>query len=154
MKRPASEDELRFIEDFALILVEGGMPRMPARAFAAVLADDDGRLTAQELATRLQVSPAAISGAVRYLVQARLVQRGRDPGSRSDHYRLSDHDPWYESMMQRGQLLALFEQSTARGAELLGEDRPAGRRLRETQEFFAFLREELPRMMERWRARR
>jgi DNA-binding transcriptional regulator GbsR (MarR family) len=154
MERPASEDELRFIDDFALILVESGMPRMPARAFAAVLAEDSGRLTAQEPASRLQVSPAAISGAVRYLVQARLVQRGREPGTRSDHYRLSEHDPWYEAMMDRGQLLERFERSTSRGADLLGEGRPAGRRLRETQEFFAFLREELPKMMERWRSRR
>ena len=145
--------ESRFVEDFAQMLVEGGMPRMPARVFASVLAEDTGRLTAQELAARLQVSPAAISGAVRYLVQARLVLRGRDPGARSDHYRLSEDDHWYESMMQRGQVLERFEQSAARGADALG-DRPAGRRLRETQEFFAFLRVELPAMMDRWHASR
>lgn len=154
MDRPASEDELRFIEDFALMLVEGGMPRMPARVFACVLAEDSGKLTAQGLASRLQVSPAAVSGAVRYLAQAHLLLRGRDPGSRSDHYRLSEDDHWYESMMERGRLLERFEQSTARGADLLGEDRPAGRRLRETQEFFAFLRQELPLMMDRWHASR
>jgi len=134
------------------MLVEGGMPRMPARVFAAVLAEDSARLTAQELAERLHVSAAAISGAVRYLVQARLLLRGREPGARADHYRLSEDDHWYESMMQRGQVLERFEQSAARGAEALG-DRPAGRRLRETQEFFAFLRQELPAMMERWHAR-
>ena len=60
----------RFVEHFALLLDEAGVPRMPARVFAAILADDAGRLTAGELAERLQVSPAAISGAVRYLTQA------------------------------------------------------------------------------------
>ena len=31
-----------FVEHFALLLDEAGMPRMPARAFAAVLAEDAG----------------------------------------------------------------------------------------------------------------
>src|SRR6185436_10524901 len=66
-----------FVERFALLLDEAGMPRMPARVFAAILADDGGRLTARELAERLSVSPAAISGAVRYLTQAGMIERGR-----------------------------------------------------------------------------
>ena len=41
---------------------------MPARVFSALLATDSGRLTAAELAERLQISPAAVSGAVRYLI--------------------------------------------------------------------------------------
>jgi hypothetical protein len=32
--------------------------------------------------------------------------------------------------------------------------RPAGRRLRETAEFFAFMQEEVPALLGRWRARR
>ena len=31
-----------FVERFALLLDEAGMPRMPARVFAAILADDAG----------------------------------------------------------------------------------------------------------------
>ena len=45
------------------------MQRMPARVFAALLASDDGALTSAELGEQLQVSPAAVSGAVRYLAQ-------------------------------------------------------------------------------------
>jgi DNA-binding transcriptional regulator GbsR (MarR family) len=149
-----SDAELRFIEQFALLLVEAGMPRMPSRVFAAVLAEDSGRLTAGEIAERLRVSPAAVSGAVRYLVQVRLLFRGREPGARSDHYYLSEDDPWYAAITNRSALLARWEEGAARGAEVLGEDRPAGSRLRETAEFFAFLREELPGMLERWQARR
>ena len=50
-------------------------------------------------------------------------------------------------------MLRRWEQAMAEGAEALGPESPAGRRLEETREFFAFLREELPAMMERWRAR-
>lgn len=40
---------------------------MPARVLMAITATDDGKATAEELASRLQASPAAISGAVKYL---------------------------------------------------------------------------------------
>ena len=38
-----------FIERFASVLVEAGVPPMPARVFAALLVTDSGRLTAAEL---------------------------------------------------------------------------------------------------------
>ena len=141
-----------FVEHFALLLDEAGMPRMPARAFAAILADDAGRLTARELAERLSVSPAAVSGAVRYLAQAGMVSRGREPGARVDDYRIHD-DVWYETYAHRGEMLARWEHAMDEGAAALGRDTPAGRRLEETREFFAFLREELPALMARWRER-
>jgi DNA-binding transcriptional regulator GbsR (MarR family) len=142
----------RFVERFALLLTEAGMPRMPARVFACVLAEDEGQLTAGELAERLGVSPAAISGAVRYLTQVGMLDRHREPGERRDHYRLRD-DLWYEIYAYRGEMLRRWERALVEGVELLGTDRPAGRRIEETREFFAFLREELPALMERWRAR-
>ena len=147
------EDEevlLRFVERFAMILAEAGIPRMPARVFAFALADDADHYTAGELARRLRVSPAAISGAVRYLVQVGLLGREREPGARSDTYRIYDDDVWYAITMQREPLLRRWEEGLAEGVQLLGTDRPGGQRLKETQEFFAFLRAELPRLLERW----
>ena len=148
----ATDDEpaRRFIERFAVLLTEAGMPRMPARAFACVLADDAGQLTAAELAERLDASPAAISGAVRYLTQVGMLVRTREPGARRDSYRLHE-DVWGEMYISRAALLRRWEEAMAEGAALLGTDRPAGRRIAETGEFFAFLREELPAVMERWR---
>ena len=80
----------RFIERFALDLAASGMPRMPARVFAGLLSTDSGSLTAGELAGLLQVSPASISGAVRYLEQLNLIVRQREPGSRRDHYAVDE----------------------------------------------------------------
>jgi DNA-binding transcriptional regulator GbsR (MarR family) len=142
----------RFVERFALQLAEAGMPRTPARVFACVLAEDSGRLTAGELAERLGLSPAAISGAVRYLTQAGMLERGREPGARRDHYRLHE-DVWVETYAARTVILERMEQALMEGAALLGDDRPAGRRLAESAEFFAFLRAELPALMQRWRER-
>jgi DNA-binding transcriptional regulator GbsR (MarR family) len=144
---------LQFVEDFALLLTETGVPRMPARVFACVLADDSGGLTAAELAERLQVSPAAISGAVRWLMQMHLLTRAREPGARRDHYRMRD-DQWYEAVVFKTAALQRFEDALADGVAQVGADGPAGRRLRETQEFFAFFREQLPTLLEQWRASR
>jgi predicted transcriptional regulator len=143
----------RFVERFAANLEEAGVPRMPARVFAALLATDAGSLTAAELAERLQASPAAISGAVRYLQQVSLVGREREPGSRRDRYRVWD-DAWYEAVVRRERLLLLWEDSVRDGVAALGRDTPAGARLAESADFFAFLREEMPAMLERWRYRR
>src|SRR5262245_60778133 len=150
---PAADGGMRFVEDFALLLTETGVPRMPARVFACVLADDSGGLTAADLAERLQVSPAAISGAVRWLMQMHLLTRAREPGARRDHYRMRD-DQWYEATVFKTAALRRFEDVLAEGVELVGPDGPAGRRLRETQEFFAFFRGQMPALLEQWRASR
>jgi DNA-binding transcriptional regulator GbsR (MarR family) len=147
-----NEEIRRFIERFALLLAESGMARMPARVFACVLAEDSGRLTARELAERLEVSPAAISGAVRYLQQVGMIEREREPGARRDHYRLHN-DIWGEMYLSRMGMVQRWEQAMAEGVELLGADRPAGRRMQESREFFAFVRTELPAMLGRWRDR-
>ena len=143
----------RFIERFASVLVESGVPRMPARVFAALLTIDSGQLTASELAGLLQVSPAAVSGAVRYLTQVSLISREREPGSRRDVYRLHD-DEWYEAIVRREPLLQRWERAVLEGVDAVGADTPAGRRLRDTAGFFEFLQAEMPAMLERWRVQR
>ena len=143
----------RFIERFASVLVESGVPRMPARVFAALLTIDSGQLTASELAGLLQVSPAAVSGAVRYLTQVSLISREREPGSRRDVYRLHD-DQWYEAIVRREPLLQRWERAVLEGVEAVGPATPAGRRLRDTADFFEFLQAEMPALLERWRAQR
>lgn len=143
----------RFIERFAALLTDAGFPRMPARAFVALLATDSGRLTAAELGETLQVSPAAVSGAVRYLVQVNLVGREREPGSRRDHYRVFD-DAWYEAAVRRDQMLTRWEASIREGLEALGGTTPAGARLNESLAFFEFVQEELPDLLQRWQVRK
>ncbi|HET9650172.1 MAG TPA: MarR family transcriptional regulator [Microlunatus sp.] len=139
-----------FVERFATAMVHSGMPRMPARVFAHLLSQDSGAATAAELTERLQASPAAISGAVRYLIQVRLVARSHRPGERRDVYQLfSDH--WYEMLGNRDAELGEWSALGREGAATLGRDTPAGRRLDETAHFFDFLRTELADVLTRWR---
>ena len=68
------------VEHLASALSEAGLPPLPARVWAALLSDSDGRMTAVELTEALQVSAAGVSGAVKYLVQVGWVRREREPG--------------------------------------------------------------------------
>lgn len=143
----------RFIEHFAAQLTEAGFQRMAARLFTALLASDQGKLTAAELVGILNASPAAISGAVRYLTQVGLVTRLREPGSRRDVYFVHD-DVWRSSVLRRDQLVSRWEDLLTEGINTLGEDTPAGARLAETRDFFRFVHEEMAGMMARWEQRR
>jgi DNA-binding transcriptional regulator GbsR (MarR family) len=143
----------RFVESFAAHLVEAGMQRMPARVFAALLSSDEGSMTSAELGEQLQISPAAVSGAVRYLAQTHMVSREREPGSRRERYRVRG-DQWYEALTNREAVLKRWEGALREGVTSLGADTPAGRRMAETLAFFEFIEAELVEMMERWRVHR
>jgi predicted transcriptional regulator len=149
---PARDDAavVRFVEDFASALVEMGVPRMPARVFAALVTSDSGRLTAADLAARLQASPAAVSGAVRYLVQIGMVRRETEPGSRRHYYRAPDN-VWGEVITNRDRLMARWTSVLREGVGILGADSPAGARVAESVRFFEFVSSELPLVIARWR---
>jgi DNA-binding transcriptional regulator GbsR (MarR family) len=142
----------RFVERFAGALVDAGMPRMPALVFAALLSADGARLSAAELVDQLQISRAAVSGAVRYLNGLGIVRREREPGSRRDHY-VFENDSWYEMIARREHILDQWVATTKAGVEAVGPATDAGRRLSESLAFFEFLQTEMPALLARWRAR-
>ena len=116
-----------------------------------LLASDSGRMTAAELAEALQASPAAVSGAVRYLIADRPDRAARArPARRKDVYRLGE-DPWYEAIYRREPLIDRWERALLDGVDALGTDTPAGARLQDSADFFAFLQQELPAMLARYR---
>jgi predicted transcriptional regulator len=149
VKAPDEEALSRFIERFALDLTASGMPRMPARVFAGLMVTESGELTAAAIADQLQVSPASVSSAVRYLEQLDLVVRDREPGSRRDHFRV-DHEVWHQMFGRRDALLVGWAERMAEGVDLVGAETDAGRRLAETRAFFEFLHGELAAVLKRW----
>ncbi|WP_280276041.1 GbsR/MarR family transcriptional regulator [Nocardia wallacei] len=144
---------VRFVEKLALGLAEMGWPRTPARVFAALMMSEQGRLSAGILGATLSISPAAVSGAVRYLEQVGLVARERLPGERRDTYRLHD-DFWYASFLKRDRMMRMWSETASEGIDLVGAESPIGRRLTEMRDFFDFFAAELPALFDRWHARR
>jgi predicted transcriptional regulator len=148
----ASGNLPEFIERFAAMLIVAGFPPMPARVFVALLVTDSGRLSVAELVDLLQISPAAVSGAIRYLSGFGLVHKERVPGSRREYYRMPG-DPWHQVMMQQNQVLVRWSGMLKEGMDLVGADSPAGRRMAGHAGFFEFLAAEMQIVMARWDAR-
>jgi DNA-binding transcriptional regulator GbsR (MarR family) len=125
---------------------------MPARVFASLTVSDSGRLTAAELSERLHISPAAVSGAVRYLGGLSLLLRERIPGSRRERYRLPD-DVWQQVARQQIQVLHQWATLLKEGADLAGPDTSAGQRMTDHASLFTFLSTEIPALYARWEGR-
>jgi predicted transcriptional regulator len=142
-----------FIERFAATLAAAGMPLQPSRIFAAVLADDDGRMTAAELSERLHLSAGSVSGAVQYLVRLDLIRKERQRGSRRDVYVVMD-DAWHDTLLSRDRLLASMTTALKDGVSQAGQDTPAGKRLQLSLQFLLYVAQEMDRMAAGWDRRR
>ena len=140
----------RFVEHLAMMLTEWGFPRMPARVLGTMMTADEDSLTAADLAERLGVSAAAISGAVRYLNHIGMITREPVPGSRRDRYRLPEN-PWYQTSLLEGELLKSLAALSDQAVVSVGtEATPAGRRVAEMRDFFLFLERELKGLLDKW----
>ncbi len=143
-----------FVERFGSSLAAAGMARLPSRVFARLLADDDGRMTAAELAEALEVSAAAISGAVRYLQQVHMIHRERERGSRRDVYVVAE-DAWHDAMINSAQTYGPMRAIIAEGVEAVGgRGTSAGDRLAMSAEFLEFLTTEMAQIARNWEKRR
>jgi DNA-binding transcriptional regulator GbsR (MarR family) len=141
-----------FIERFAAVLVAAGFPPMPARVFVALLVSADSRLSSTDLVDQLKISPAAVSGAVRYLTGLGLVHKERVPGSRREYYRMPA-DIWRQVMTMQSQVLVRWTAFLKEGIDLVGRDTTAGERMADHAAYFEFLTTEMPALLARWEAK-
>ena len=148
---PSAAEISQFVERFAGVLANSGVPSMSARVMAQMLVSPTGTMTASELAVALQISQPAVSGAVRQLIQVSFITRERLPGSRKDHYRIRD-DVFAAILERRNNALGEWESSVLSGVDLFGPDSVVGQRLSENAEFFAFIRDDLNQMIKNWRS--
>jgi DNA-binding transcriptional regulator GbsR (MarR family) len=142
----------RFVENMAMLWADLGFPKMPARVLMAMMAAEEESLTASELGDRLDVSPAAISGAVRYLIQIGMIQRHPTPGVRHNSYSLTA-DAWYEVSMSKGGQYKRVADVAAEGIGALG-DGEAGARIAEMRDFFEFMQVEMVGLLAKWKESR
>ncbi len=141
----------RAVERLGQALETMGLARMPARVFAFILADDQSVHTAAELAQGLEVSPAAISGAVRYLSDTHLVVRERNPAGRGDLFRVRDGDVWGTIQAARLPVLDVIIGSVQEAVTLLPEGSVGRERVEETRDYFIFMQHDAHGLDQRWR---
>lgn len=132
----------RFVDEFADLMVETGVPRMPARVLTCLYAVDSGSLTAGELVERLRVSPASVSKAIAYLDGLELVRRERDPRTRRERYAVDD-DVWLRAWTSSAKQHHLWADAAQRGVALLGPQTRAGARMAAMGEFFGQLADDM-----------
>lgn len=136
-------------EHLALALTQAGMQRMSARVWAAVLCADQEAVTAGELAERLGVSAGAVSGAVKTLLTAGLIERVPAPGSRREHYGFPS-GAWVRTTLQREGIIEDMRRAAEEGLKSAEPGGVAARRLAEMRDFYAFLIAESKKIAARW----
>ena len=152
---PARDDERisAWIEEFASFMVLSGIPRMPARVLVCLMAEDSGALTSAELSQRLKISPAAVSGAIRYLATVHMVHRTHQPGSRREVYQVGQ-DVIYQAAVGQMPTMMRWEGMLNKGVQTIGADTEAARRLADSADFIQFMTGEFEGLMERWEEHR
>ncbi|WP_454129294.1 GbsR/MarR family transcriptional regulator [Microbacterium aurum] len=140
-------------EQAAALMTAVGLARMPARVMMALVGSPDEGYTAAELADRLGVSAAAVSGAVRYLQSMRMIGRISRPGDRRDRYELAD-DAWHGVVTSESPLYTRL----ADLMDAIADDNPGApasvARARDAASFLRFLAERMPQLADEWRATR
>jgi len=145
---PAVMARHEFEDRFTDMMIGTGMPAMSARVLACLFTSDSGGLTAAELVAGLRVSPASVSKAAAWLERRRLI--GREREGRRQRYRIDDQAS-YHAWRASVDGMAAWAELTDQGADLLGDDTPAGARLRDTSRFFRHLGRDMAQAAEHWR---
>ncbi len=140
-------------EQAAAMMTAAGMPRMAARVMMALVGSPDDGYSAAQLADRLGVSAAAVSGAVRYLQQLHMVHRISRPGDRRDRYDLID-DGWHSVLLANTPLYLRLADFIERIADENTVAPSSARRAHEMADFFRFLATRLPTLLDEWEAER
>ena len=150
---PTAEELIAdFVARTSTELAAHGFPAMPARVIMALTASETGQLTAEELASQLSASPAAISGAVRYLATVGFLRQTTLPGSRRHVYTLPP-TPWYTASLTRPRIYGDIAELLASSLHLPFV--PAARaRIEEMVSFFHFIERRMPELLEEWKAER
>ncbi len=142
-----------FVEAFALEMHQSGMQRMAARVFATLLVAPENGYTAREIGDVLGVSAGAVSGATSYLTRMGLAVRRRVSGERVDRYDVLG-TTWAEAMATETELIRTLTGHLERGIESVPAGSAAHERLDATRDFFAYMADEMPQLVERWHASR
>ena len=144
-----TEDLAEIAERMALVLTDLSMQRMTARVMSAFMFTEEPALTSGDLCDQLGASAGAVSMAIKTLTTLELLDRVPVPGSRRDHYRLRD-DPWAMMASAEPAGFAAMIKIADEGLERVDADSEVGRRLTDMREFYVFIQQEIPRIMERW----
>lgn len=136
-------------ESAASVITAAGFPRMPGRVMMALIAAPAEGYTASELGDRLGVSAAAVSGAVRYLQTLHIIRRVSRPDQRLARYEIIS-DAWYGMMASNSPVYERLAGYIDDIGTAHADDHAARDRAAEMAEFFRFMAQRMPQLIDEW----
>ena len=146
-----TDSERSFIEEVGVVFEQTGLPRMAGRLFGWLLISEPPYQSPGELAEVLHASKGSISTSVRLLTQMGFIERHVIPGSRHDHFKLSEDA--IKKVIQHGleQEIKMFRALSERGLELMKTLSPKRKAwLKEMQSRYAYLEKAFPALLEKY----
>lgn len=140
-----------FVEEFGLAMDVAGLPRAAGRLFGWLLVCDPPQQTAAELSAALQSSSGGVSQNLRMLMQFNFVERLGRPGDRRAFYQVAP-GAWERVLASQHADTIRFRELGEQGLVLLaGAPETRQTRLAEMTDFYAFLEQEMPALLVRYR---
>ncbi len=147
----STDEKLRkYAEDVALYFEQTGLSRSMGRILGWLLVSEPPHQSMTDLVDGLQISKSSVSTATRTLMQFGLIERISLPGIRQDYYQMTE-GVWKNAFRQRYNQVTEIRKLADRGLEILA-DKPVEQRsrLQEMRDLYAFMEQEVPRLLERW----
>ncbi|WP_330179588.1 winged helix DNA-binding protein [Nocardia sp. NBC_01503] len=147
-----TDDQLAFVEDFALVLEQMGLVRMVGRTVGWLLVCEPAQQTFNQIAEALRASKGSISSALKTLTTMRWVDKTTRPGDRRDYYTIRP-GILPELSRQQSTMYDSITATTARGLALFPDpEGVAAARVRDMHDFMVWMGKELPALLDRWEA--
>lgn len=145
------EAKREYAEEFGLLYSTLGMPPAYGKLLGWLMICDPPDQTSTELAEALQLSKGSVSTGMRMLEGAKLARRVARPGQRGHAYEVLP-DALITATMNGRTVWAALGVLMARGVDLIGDaDAPEARRVRIARDFFTFIAERVPDLIEEFR---
>ncbi len=145
------EARQKYAEEFGLLYSTMGMPPAYGKLLGWLLICDPPDQTSTEMAEALGLSKGSVSTGMRMLEGAKLARRVTRPGQRGHAYEVLP-DALITATIDTKAVWASLSVLMAKGVELIGdEDAPEARRVRIARDFFAFITERVPDLIEEFR---
>lgn len=144
----------QFPERVGLFWEGSGGSRMAGRVLGWLLICDPPEQSLSQIATEVMASKASISAATRSLMVIGLIERVPVRGDRAAWFRMVEGG-WGRVMEAKQSALTLFRELAEEGLAIVDGESPERRaRLDELRDLYAFMEEEMPKIMADWRERR
>ena len=144
-------ERANFIEDNGLLYEKLGLTRMSGRILGYLMVSDKEMVSFDEITRVLQASKSSISTNIKTLVNIGFIRPVSKPGDRKTYYMLAPEIDWKSYYDQKLINIRYMNELFERALRLrVDKDDKTSLWIKNAKDFYAWLIEELPKLMDRW----